>query len=113
VARSNVQFKCQFSFAAVMLFVMQIAAAPAAAEDFAAEMEAENVRWLAVYNDRNAQASAPLYTLDAIIVPQGGPPIKGHTAIVQFWFEMFKNEFQDPKLEIIDLHIEGKIAFQT
>ena len=107
------RFKCQFNFAAILLLLLQIVTAPVAARDFSKEMEAENVRWLTVYNSRNAQAFAPLYTPDAVIVPQGGPPIKGHTAIVQFWFGMFKNEFRDPKLEIIDLYKEGKIAYQT
>lgn len=113
MARRNVQFKCRVAFAAIILFILTIAAAPVEAKDFFAEIEAENERWLAVYKSRDAQGFGSLYTRDAVIIPQGGPPIRGHTAIVQFWFEMFKNEFQDPKLEIIDLYKEGKIAYQT
>lgn len=109
----NVQHKCRFGFATIILFILQIVTIPVVAKDLAVEIEAENARWLAVYKSRNAQEFASLYTRDAVIIPQGGPPIKGHTAIVQFWFEMFKNEFQDPKLEIIGLHKEGKIAYQT
>ena len=87
--------------------------APAAAGDFAAEMEAENARWLAVYERRDAQAFGPMYAPDAVILPQGGPPIQGRTAIVQFWFEMFKKRFRNPTLEIIDLRESDKLAYQT
>lgn len=86
---------------------------PAAAGDFAAEMESENARWLAVYKSQDAQAFGPMYTPDAIILPQGSPPIQGRTAIVQFWFEMFKKRFRKPTLEIINLRKEGNLAYQT
>jgi uncharacterized protein (TIGR02246 family) len=87
--------------------------APAAAGDFASEMESENARWLAVYKSQDAQAFGPMYAPDAIILPQGSPPIQGRTAIVQFWFEMFKKRFRKPTLEIINLRKEGNIAYQT
>ena len=86
---------------------------PAAANDFAAEMESENARWLAVYKSQDAQAFGPMYTSDAIILPQGSPPIQGRTAIIQFWFEMFKKRFRKPTLEIINLRKEGNLAYQT
>jgi uncharacterized protein (TIGR02246 family) len=86
---------------------------PVVAADFAAEMESANSRWLAVYKSRDAQAFGPLYAPDAVILPQGGPPIQGRTAIVQFWFEMFKKQFRNPKLEIIDLREADKLAYQA
>lgn len=98
---------------AALVFILLGAITAVVARDLAVDMEAENERWIAVYNSRDAQAFAPMYTPDAVIVPQGGPPIKGRTAIVQFWFEMLKNGFLNPTLEIIDLHQEGRLAYQT
>jgi uncharacterized protein (TIGR02246 family) len=86
---------------------------PASAGDFAAEMKSENARWLAAYESQDAQALGPLYASDAIILPQGSPPIQGRTAIVQFWFEMFKKQFREPTLEIINLRKEGNLAYET
>lgn len=86
---------------------------PAMADEFAAQMEAENARWLAVYKSRDAQAFGPMYAPDAILLTQGSPSIEGRTAIVQFWFEMLKKGFLNPTLEIINLRQEGKMAYQT
>ncbi len=105
--------KIQPIFAAAIFLILNGACTTVAARDFAADMEAENGRWLAVYNRRDAQAFGSMYTPDAVIVPQGGPPIRGRTAIVQFWFEMLKNGFLNPTLEIVDLHQEGRLAYQT
>jgi ketosteroid isomerase-like protein len=78
--------------AIVMIAYGAYGPAPAAAGDFTAEMNAENARWLAVYESQDAQAFGPMYASDAIVLPQGGPPIQGRTAIVQFWFEMLRND---------------------
>jgi uncharacterized protein (TIGR02246 family) len=96
----------------ILLFAYGICP-PVIAEEFAAQMEAENVRWLAVYKSRDAQAFGPMYAPDAILIAQGSPSIEGRTAIVQFWFEMFKKGFLHPTLEIINLRQEGKMAYQT
>lgn len=101
------------NLATAIFFILHGTSISVAAKEFAADMEAENERWLAVYNSRDAQAFGSMYTPDAVIVPQGGPPIKGRTAIVQFWFEMLKNGFLKPTLEIVDLHQEGRLAYQT
>jgi uncharacterized protein (TIGR02246 family) len=86
---------------------------PVIADEFAVQMEAENARWLAVYKSRDAQAFGPMYAPDAILIAQGNPSIEGRTAIVQFWFEMFKKGYLNPTLEIINLRQEGKMAYQT
>lgn len=98
--------------AAVFMFAYG-AWTPVEAKDFTAEMESENARWLAVYNSRDAQAFGPMYSSDAMMLAQGNPPIAGRTAIVQFWFEMFKKGFQNPTLEIISSRQEGRLAYQT
>jgi uncharacterized protein (TIGR02246 family) len=102
-----------FNFAVAILLALYGASTSVLARDLGAEMEAENNRWLAVYAKRDAQAFGGMYTTDAIIVPQGGPPIKGRTAIVQYWDKILKNGFQSPALEIIDFYQEGKLAYQT
>lgn len=86
---------------------------PAEATDFPAEMESEKARWLAAYTSRDAQAFGPMYSSDATLLAQGNPPIVGRTAIVQFWFEMFKKGFLNPTLEIISSRQEGRLAYQT
>jgi uncharacterized protein (TIGR02246 family) len=98
--------------AAIFVFAFAICA-PILAKDFNSLMESENARWLAAYNGRDAQAFGPLYTQDAVILPQGSPPIEGRTAIVQFWFEMLKKGLRNPTLEIITSREEGNIAYQT
>jgi uncharacterized protein (TIGR02246 family) len=103
----------QRKFFALMFLIAGGPCGPVVAAEFAAEMESANSRWLAVYKSRDAQAFGPLYAPDAVILPQGGPPIQGRTAIVQFWFEMFKKQFRSPKLEIIDLREADKLAYQT
>ena len=100
-------------FSVAILLTLYGAFTPVLARDLAAEMEAENNRWLAIYAKRDAQAFGGMYTTDGVIVPQGGPPIKGRTAIVQYWDKMLKNGFQSPALEMIDFHQEGKLAYQT
>lgn len=98
---------------ATIFMFAYLSSTPAEAKDFTAEMESENARWLAVYNSRDAQAFGPMYSSNAIMLAQGNPPIAGRTAIVQFWFEMLKKEFQNPMLEIITSRQEGRLAYQT
>lgn len=102
-----------FSFSLAILLALYSSFTPVLAKDLEAEMEAENNRWLAVYAKRDAQAFGGIYTTDGVIVPQGGPPIKGRTAIVQYWDKMLRNGFQSPTLEMIDFYQEGKLAYQT
>lgn len=101
------------NFAVAILLAFYGAFTPVLARDLEAEMEVENNRWLAIYAKRDAQAFGGMYTTDGVIVPQGGPPIKGRTAIVQYWDKMLRNGFQSPALEMIDFHQEGKLAYQT
>lgn len=105
--------KLQYTIMTAVIFILLGATTAVAGRDLSEDMEAENRRWLAVYNSRDPQAFGSMYTSDAVIVPQGGPPIRGRTAIVQFWFEMLKNGFLNPTLEIVDLHQEGRLAYQT
>jgi uncharacterized protein (TIGR02246 family) len=98
--------------AAIFVSVFGICA-PTVAKDFNALMASENARWLAAYNKRDAQAFGPMYAQDAVMLPQGSPPIEGRTAIVQFWFEMFKKDFRNPTLEIVSSGQEGNLAYQT
>ncbi|MFS0757571.1 DUF4440 domain-containing protein [Noviherbaspirillum sp. 1P10PC] len=98
---------------AIMLMLAYGTCPPLLADEFVAQMEAENARWLAVYKSQDAQAFGPMYAPDAILIAQGNPSIEGRTAIVQFWFEMLKKGFLNPALEIINLRQEGKIAYQT
>jgi uncharacterized protein (TIGR02246 family) len=103
--------KVQCNLFAVML--LAAACAPVMAKDFNAEMESENARWLAAYNRRDGDALGPMYAKDAVMLPQGSPPIEGRTAIVQFWFKMLKRGFENPTLEIISSREEGRLAYQT
>ncbi|MFS0757579.1 SgcJ/EcaC family oxidoreductase [Noviherbaspirillum sp. 1P10PC] len=121
VAASSLQFKrtpnlkqrILKTFAVAIMVVFYGVFTTASAKNLEAEMGGENSRRLAVYTKRDAHAFATIYTADAVILPQGGPSIKGRTAIVQYWDKMLSNGFQNPALEMIDWYKEGKMAYQT
>jgi len=68
------------------------------ARDIVADMAAQYDR---VWNTRNAQDVAALYTSDGIIIPPGTPAGNGHDAIVAFFQPLFANNWSGHKFEPI------------
>jgi uncharacterized protein (TIGR02246 family) len=98
----------------VALLVGFVAATPARAEDLRAVMEADNARWLAAYNTRNAAAFPAMYTKDAILLPPGAQPASGPEAIGQFWESRLKpGNRKDHTFEIVSIQQDGKYAYQV
>lgn len=98
----------------VALLVVFAAAAPAWAEDLRAAMEADNARWLAAYNTRNAAAFPAMYTKDAVLLPPGAQPITGPEAIEQFLENRLKaGNRKDHTFEIVSIQQDGKYAYQV
>ena len=61
-----------------------VCAAPAMAQS-KATIDKLNEAWCAAFNKGDAAALAAMYTDDATVLPQGGPMIKGATAIKDLW----------------------------
>jgi uncharacterized protein (TIGR02246 family) len=83
-------------------------------EDLRATMEADNVRWLAAFNQPNPAAFPALYTKDATLLPPGTQPVSGGPeAIRQFWEGAIKRGFRDHTFEIVSTHVDGQYAYQV
>lgn len=67
-----------------------------------------NDAWAAAFNKGDAAAIANMYTDDATVLPQGGPMVKGHTAIQDLWAKVIK-DFSDAKLAAVEVHTMGEV----
>jgi len=67
-----------------------------------------NEAWVAAFNKGDAAAIAAMYTDDATVLPQGGPMVKGATAIKDLWAGVMK-DLSDPKLTTIEVHTMGEV----
>jgi len=67
-----------------------------------------NEAWCAAFNRGDAAAIAAMYTDDATVLPQGGPMIKGATAIKDLWAGEVKT-LGDAKLTTVELHTMGEV----
>jgi len=67
-----------------------------------------NDAWCAAFNKGDAAAIAAMYTDDATVLPQGGPMIKGATAIKDMWAGEVKT-LGDAKLTTVELHTMGEV----
>ena len=67
-----------------------------------------NEAWIAAFNKGDAAAIAAMYTDDATVLPQGGPMVKGATAIKDLWAGVIK-DFSDPKLTTLEVHTMGEV----
>jgi uncharacterized protein (TIGR02246 family) len=67
-----------------------------------------NEAWVTAFNKGDAAAIAAMYTDDATVLPQGGPMVKGATAIKDLWAGVMK-DFGDPKVTTVELHTMGEV----
>jgi ketosteroid isomerase-like protein len=70
--------------AATLAFAAVAAPLAALADSPATTVRSGTEAWLKAYNAGNIDAIIPLYSEDAIVMPPGAPPAKGHAAIRQF-----------------------------
>jgi uncharacterized protein (TIGR02246 family) len=66
------------------LIVFTAVAPMAVAADDAAAIQAVTAAWVKGYNAGNTDAIVALYAEDAVVMPPGAPPLRGHAAIRQY-----------------------------
>ena len=81
--------------------------APALAQK--AEIDANNAKWLELFNKGDFSGIASLYSADAIALPPGSEMVKGRTAIEAMWKSMAE-QVTDPKLTTVDVKPLGPSA---
>lgn len=94
------------SIASVMTIVISLSA-PALAQK--AEIDANNAKWIELFNKGDFSGIASLYSIDAIAFPPGSAMVKGRTAIEAMWKSMAE-QVTDPKLTTVDVKPLGSSA---
>jgi uncharacterized protein (TIGR02246 family) len=95
------------SRAALLAAGFMLCTAPAMAQN-KATIDKLNEAWCAAFNKGDAAALAAMYTDDATVLPQGGPMIKGASAIKDLWAGEVKT-LGDAKLTTVELHTMGEV----
>lgn len=94
------------NIATVMTIVISLSA-PALAQK--AEIDANNAKWIELFNKGDFSGIASLYSADAIAFPPGSAMVKGRTAIEAMWKSMAE-QVTDPKLTTLDVKPLGSSA---
>ncbi|WP_244547189.1 DUF4440 domain-containing protein [Bradyrhizobium sp. Gha] len=94
------------NLAAAMTIVISLSA-PALAQK--AEIDANNAKWLELFNKGDFSGIASLYSADAIALPPGSSMVQGRTAIEAMWKSMAE-QVTDPKLTTLDVKPLGSSA---
>lgn len=94
------------NIASVMTIVISLSA-PALAQK--AEIDANNAKWIELFNKGDFSGIASLYSVDAIAFPPGSAMVKGRTAIEAMWKSMAE-QVTDPKLTTVDVKPLGSFA---
>jgi uncharacterized protein (TIGR02246 family) len=99
----------------ILLALLSLLAAVTAAraEELRAAMEAANTQFLKAFNTPDPAGFLPLYTVDAVLLFGGAPPITGPEAIRQFWESRIKLGVRDHTFDIIEAGADGKYAYQV
>lgn len=71
-----------------------------------------NTRWDAAFNAKQPEAVAALYAEKAGVLPAGAPQVTGAEAILGFWTNTIGQGFADHKIELIEVGVDGNLAFQ-
>lgn len=94
------------NIASVMTIVISLSA-PALAQK--AEIDANNAKWIELFNNGDFSGIASLYSTDAIAFPPGSAMVKGRAAIEAMWKSMAE-QVTDPKLTTVDVKPLGSSA---
>ncbi|WP_245453772.1 DUF4440 domain-containing protein [Bradyrhizobium sp. AC87j1] len=81
--------------------------APALAQK--AEIEANNAKWIEMFNKGDFSGIASLYSADATALPPGSAMVQGRPAIEVMWKSMAE-QVTDPKLTTVDVKPLGSSA---
>jgi ketosteroid isomerase-like protein len=99
-------------WAIVAILSLVLVGNPVRAGDLRSEMEAANNDFLTAFNAPNPAAFLSQYTLDAVLIFNGGPPIAGPEAIREFWESRIKAGIRNHTYEIVNAWGDGKFAYQ-
>lgn len=94
------------NIAMVMTIVISLSA-PALAQK--AEIDANNAKWIELFNKGDFSGIASLYSADAIAFPPGSTMVQGRAAIEAMWKSMAE-QVTDPKLTTVDVKPLGSSA---
>lgn len=94
------------NIATVMTIVISLSA-PALAQK--AEIDANNAKWIELFNKGDFSGIASLYSADAIAFPPGSAMVHGRAAIEAMWKSMAE-QVTDPKLTTVDVKPLGSSA---
>lgn len=94
------------NIATVMTIVISLSA-PALAQK--AEIDANNAKWIELFNKGDFSGIASLYSADAIAFPPGSAMVQGRAAIEAMWKSMAE-QVTDPKLTTVDVKSLGSSA---
>ncbi|MEJ1157991.1 YybH family protein [Prosthecomicrobium sp. N25] len=83
------------------------------AQDIRATIEAGNAKWDAAFNKKDAAGIAALYAADAKLLPPAKVVVSGPAEIEKFFKSILEGGFADHKIEIVDLKVEGNLAYQA
>jgi uncharacterized protein (TIGR02246 family) len=75
-------------------------------------IRANNDSWNKGFNNGDAAAVAGLYTPDATVLPHTHDVVRGVEAIRDFWKSVIEAGFRSHRIELIDVHAQGDLAFE-
>lgn len=94
------------NIASAITIVLSLSA-PALAQK--AEIEANNAKWIELFNKGDFSGIASLYSADATAFPPGSAMVQGRAAIEAMWKGMAE-QVTDPKLTTVDVKPLGSSA---
>lgn len=95
---------------AALLFAAALSA-PAWADKAAAQKL--NTAWDQAFNRGDAAALAKLYAPNAVVSPGNGKTLTGRDEIQKLFKSFFDNGFHNHKIEMVDVHSDGKLMHQV
>ena len=75
-------------------------------------IDAANTRFSDQFNKGDAAEAAKVYTSDAILMPPNGAPVKGQSAIAEFWTGGWKAGIRNVKLATTEFAVHGNYAHE-